>query len=193
MNLANMTLALGNRDIAFGRPALALEQDTMDGQFAAMVDRHAKFVYGVAYSILRNAHDAEDAVQDTFLKLYRSGGWQSIDDERAFLARVTWRIAVSRLSPVVRKEPNTDVASSEANPEQRLAASDWNATIHRLIDALPENLRQPLALSTVDELNSRQIAAIMGIPEGTVRTRLMRARQVLKQKLEAMGAGQHAK
>ena len=51
------------------------------------------------------------------------------------------------------------------------------------MDALPEELRQPLALSTVQELNSREIAAILDIPEGTVRTRLMRARQLLKQKL----------
>ena len=57
--------------------------------------------------------------------------------------------------------------------------------VHRLIDALPEELRQPLALSTVQELNSREIAAILDIPEGTVRTRLMRARQLLKEKLAA--------
>ena len=57
--------------------------------------------------------------------------------------------------------------------------------MHRLIDALPEELRQPLALSTVQELNSREIADILDIPEGTVRTRLMRARQMLKEKLAA--------
>jgi RNA polymerase sigma-70 factor (ECF subfamily) len=62
-----------------------------------------------------------------------------------------------------------------------------------LIDALPEELRQPLALSTVEELNSQEIAQVMGIPEGTVRTRLMRARQVLKQKLSALMAGHHGK
>jgi len=56
-----------------------------------------------------------------------------------------------------------------------------------LIDALPEELRQPLALSTVEELTSPEVARILGIPEGTVRTRLMRAREILKQKLIAAG------
>ena len=54
-----------------------------------------------------------------------------------------------------------------------------------MIDSLPEELRQPLVLSAIDELNSREIAAILALPEGTVRTRLMRARQMLKQKLAA--------
>ena len=51
-------------------------------------------------------------------------------------------------------------------------ATDWEAAVHRLIDSLPEELRQPLVLSV--EMNSREIAAAMGIAEGTVRTRLMR-------------------
>ena len=71
------------------------------------------------------------------------------------------------------------------NPEQSAIAADRHATVHRLIDALPEELRQPLALSTVDEMSSAEIAKILGIAEGTVRTRLMRARQLLKQKLQA--------
>jgi len=52
-----------------------------------------------------------------------------------------------------------------------------------MIDALPEELRLPLVLSTAEELNSREIGAILRIPEGTVRTRLQRARQILRRKL----------
>ena len=66
-----------------------------------------------------------------------------------------------------------------------MVSADWSAAIHRLVDALPEELRQPLALAAVEELNSREIAQVMGIAEGTVRTRIMRARQILKQKLES--------
>ena len=58
-----------------------------------MVERHSRFVFRVAYSLLRNAHDAEDAVQEMFLNLYRKQAWRDVRDERAFLARVTWRIA----------------------------------------------------------------------------------------------------
>jgi RNA polymerase sigma-70 factor (ECF subfamily) len=55
-----------------------------------------------------------------------------------------------------------------------------------MMDALPEDLRVPLVLSASDELNSREIGRILGVPEGTVRTRLQRARQLLRQKLGAL-------
>jgi RNA polymerase sigma-70 factor (ECF subfamily) len=74
--------------------------------------------------------------------------------------------------------------NNSPSPEDAMVSADWSAAVHRLVDALPEELRQPLALAAVEELNSREIAQVMGIAEGTVRTRIMRARQMLKQKLE---------
>jgi len=71
------------------------------------------------------------------------------------------------------------------NPEQSLASANEHAVVHAMIDALPEELRLPLVLSAFDELNSREIANILKIPEGTVRTRLQRARQMLRQKLQS--------
>ena len=157
--------------------------------FAALVERQSRFVFRVAYSVLRNSADAEDAVQETFLKLYRTGAWERMDDEKAFLARTAWRMAVDRLP---RRDESVDAASaldelptSGQSPEQAVVGNDSTAMLHRMIDSLPEDLRQPLALSALQELNSREIAAVMGINEGTVRTRLMRARQLLKEKLSA--------
>lgn len=155
-------------------------------RFAALVTRQARFAYRVAYAVLRNAHDAEDAVQETFMKLYRTGAWEAANDERAFLARAVWRMAVSLAPKRKAEELDVEVASAWATPEQMAMSADASALVHRLIDALPEELRQPLALSTVEEMNSREIAAAMGIPEGTVRTRLLRARSILRQKLVAM-------
>jgi RNA polymerase sigma-70 factor (ECF subfamily) len=155
-----------------------------EDRFTVLVERQSRFVYRVAYSVVRNAHDAEDVVQETFLKLYRLGAWEAMADERAFLARVAWRMAVDRRS----RGPNVALESPwglnpDLNPEEMAVASDRSAMVHRMMDALPEELRQPLALSSVDEMNSREIAEVMGIPEGTVRTRLVRARQVLREKL----------
>ncbi len=163
-----------------------------------LVHRQSRFVFQVAYAMLRNSHDAEDVVQETFLSLYRSGAWQKMNDERAFLARATWRQAIDRLraNPNPKQEDDNfllDLPSRENDPEQALLGADQQEAVHRLIDALPEELRQPLALSTVQELNSREIAAILDIPEGTVRTRLMRARQMLKQKLSAQIEVRYAK
>ena len=77
------------------------------------------------------------------------------------------------------------LAHMEMALEEAAIAADRNAMVTRLVDALPEELRQPLALSTVEEMTSQQIAAVMQIPESTVRGRLMRARQILKEKLAA--------
>jgi len=169
------------------------ETSGCEDRFAALVVRQSRFVFSVAYSVLRNPHDAEDVVQELFLKLYRSGGWRKMSDERAFLARAAWRAAVDRLPKRETAPAPDEIRSHGGDPEAAAIAADWNATVCRLMDALPEDLRQPLALSALNEMNSHQIGAVMGIAEGTVRTRLMRARQVLKQKLGALMAGQHGK
>ena len=164
-----------------------------EAQFAALVERESRFVFRVAYALVRNAHDAEDTVQETFLRLYRAGAWDAIDNERAFLARVAWRIAVDKLRKVRHEPLDPETALGGVSPEDAAVAADWNAAVHRLVDALPAELRQPLALSTVDELSSREIAEVMGIKEGTVRTRIMRARQILKQKLAGLMEGRYGK
>lgn len=157
--------------------------------FTAFVERQSRFVFRVAYSVVRNVQDAEDVVQETFFKLYRSGRWRGVDDERAFLARAAWRLAAGRRSAAPAAAPALEPASRGEDPEQAAIAAEWNAVVHCLVDALPEKLRQPLALSTIDELTSQQIAGIMGIPEGTVRSRLSRAREILQRKLSALMGG----
>lgn len=153
--------------------------------FEALVERRSRFAYRVAYAVLRNSHDAEDVVQETFLKLYKNRSWHDLRDEAAFVARVTWRVAVDKLVARSRSgvAHDEEPVSRDADPEQAAVDAHWRLSIHHLIDALPEELRQPLILSAIEELNSRQVAEILGIAEGTVRTRLQRARQLLKQKI----------
>jgi RNA polymerase sigma-70 factor (ECF subfamily) len=167
---------------------LARQEDAAarEARFAQLVERRSRFVFRVCYALLRNLHDAEDVVQEVFLKLYRSGAWERIEDEQAFLARTAWRIAQDKLRKHRSVTFGPDMPFVAASPEEAAIEANQNAIVHRLMDALPQELRQPLALSTVEELNSRQIAEAMGISEGTVRTRLMRARQILKQRLAAL-------
>lgn len=172
-------------------------------QFARLVERQWRFAWKVAWAILRNPQDAEDAAQEAFLKVLRSNTWRRLNDERAFIARVAWRAAVdlsaSRRTHRDRYHDPSDnghslldlVPGPGPDPESALLAANSEASIHRLIDTLPEELRQPLALSA--EMNSREIAAAMEIPEGTVRTRLMRARQILREKLAAQEERHHAR
>jgi RNA polymerase sigma-70 factor (ECF subfamily) len=162
------------------------ERTASDQEFSLLVYRQNRFVYRVAFALLRNAQDAEDIAQETFLKLFRNGRWRTMRDERAFLARTAWRLALDlRRAPAVAiAEVDADATPSRtASPEQQAVSADSTAALHRLIDALPEELRQPLALAGIDEMTSREVGAVLGIPEGTVRTRLQRARQLLKEKI----------
>jgi RNA polymerase sigma-70 factor (ECF subfamily) len=150
------------------------------------VQQHARFVFKVAYGVLRNSHDAEDVVQEVFLRVHRKGT-KGVHDLPAWLATITFRLALDR----ARKPQALDIAEFELpahDPDAEHVAMHRQQIdrVHRLIAALPEDLRYPLVLSALEELNSRQIGEVLGIPESSVRGRILRARQILKDKLAVM-------
>jgi RNA polymerase sigma-70 factor (ECF subfamily) len=161
-------------------------------RFADLAERHARLMFRVAHGLLRSVQDAEDAVQEALLKLYRTGGWQHMENEKAFLARTVWR---SGLDIVARRqsageplegEHGREFAADDASAEERLVGHGERELLRELIEGLPEELRQPLVLCAIEEMTSREIAIAMGIPEGTVRTRMMRARAELKRRFAAI-------
>jgi len=171
--------------------------DTAANEFEAAIRDHSRLVYRIAFSVLRNHHDAEDATQETFMRCLRSLRRTVVRDWRAWLARTSWRVALDR-RPRGREISMDDAAETiaslrvaGASAEEMAGNRQMEALLERLISALPTELREPLTLSTVEELASPDIARILGIPEGSVRTRLMRARQILKEKLSAVLEGGH--
>jgi RNA polymerase sigma-70 factor (ECF subfamily) len=167
-----------------------------EAAFQSFVQRNLRFAFRVAWALLRNRSDADDVVQECFLRLYRKGAWQGIDDERAYLARVVWRMARDRQRRPAREEGGMEmdtITATDHSPEAAAVSSIGIARIHRLIDTLPEELRQPLVLSTLEEMTSAQIGVALSIPEGTVRTRIQRARMLLKQKLGPYMETRHAR
>jgi len=176
----------------------AMKDREHEETFALLVARHTRLMFRVAFSLLRNKQDAEDAVQEAFLKLYRGEAWRRMENERAFLARTVWRVALDRLPNGRMQEEKQqsfnetagEFASAEGSPETCAVRSAQSARLRSMIDALPEDLRRVLVLSAIEELNSREIAELIGIPEGTVRTRMMRAREELKRLFEASGGKQ---
>lgn len=173
--------------------------DTAANEFEAVVHDHSRLVYRIAYSVLRNHHDAEDATQETFIRCLRSLRRTVVHDWRAWLARTAWRAALDRrprAQEISMDEAAETIASMRvagASVEEIVGEQQMEALLERLIAALPRELREPLALSTVEELSSPDIAQMLDIPEGSVRTRLMRARQILKEKLSAVLEGKHGK
>jgi len=177
-------------------------KDAKPGESAAetieiLVNQHAALVYRLAYAVLRNHHDAEDAAQECFLRVWK---WRDrlhqVRNLKTWLARIAWTAALDRRSnrPLfarARDEDATAVSVLESlpdgglAPDEQLAREQLRQLLEQMIAGLPDDLRQPLELSTVQELNSAEIAEIMEIPENSVRTRLLRARRLLKGKLAA--------
>ncbi len=165
-----------------------------DREVEALVAEHAGMVFRIAYSILRNHLDAEDAAQEAFLralKFQRRSG--TVRNPKTWIARIAWTTALDRRrqsSPAWMEQMDEDEAGRIAAPlipaDEHLAGREMQQLLERLIARLPEDLRLPLELFTVQELNSAEISEVMGIPEGSVRTRLLRARQLLKEKMATL-------
>lgn len=157
--------------------------------FSAVVDRQGRFLYRVAFGLMRNVEDAEDVVQEALLKLFRGDGWREMVDERAFLARVVWRVGLDRIAArrVHADVTEMEVAAMGETAEEAMAGEAERVVLRRLIEGLPEELRRPLVLSAIEEMTSREVGVAMGIPEATVRGRVMRARAELKRRFEAVG------
>jgi RNA polymerase sigma-70 factor, ECF subfamily len=177
--------------------AMALAR-TDEDQLELAVREHARLVYRVAYSVLRNHHDAEDATQETFVRVLRyRRKLAGIRDPRTWLARIAWRVAVERR----RKAPEisldeedqivAQVRSLAAGADEILMSAEMNSYLAAMIATLPGKLRDPLRLSTVEEMSPADIAGVLGIKEAAVRSRLFRARQILREKLTALLEGKH--
>jgi RNA polymerase sigma-70 factor (ECF subfamily) len=164
----------------------------------ALVREHSRLVYRIAYAALRGHHDAEDATQETFMRVLRyNSKLAAIEDPKTWLARIAWRVAVDRSRQRGRtreiplentEQPLADVASSDAPADQTVQGTQVSAALEKMIAALPEKLRAPLILSTVEEMSPREVAATLGINEAAVRSRVFRARQILRDKLAAKSA-----
>ena len=164
-----------------------------------LVREQARFVYRVVYSVLRNHHDAEDAVQETFLRVWRHRSeLRDLREARPWLARIAWRVAVDkrRRVPDLSLEAHEEAArgvrelrAEGAGAEELAISGQMQELLAALIASLPRDLREVLTLSTVEEMSSADVGAALGIPEVTVRTRLFRARQLLRAKLTAVMEG----
>lgn len=159
---------------------------------ATAVRQHARLVYRIAYSVLRNDAEAEDATQETFLRALRYGKKMAgVNDQKAWLARIAWRVAVERRKRVATAAAKTEEAgralvSSNHGADRILLENERNAALEQLIASLPSPLRDPLVLSTLEEIAPREVAAMLGISEAAVRSRSFRAREILRGKLLAL-------
>jgi RNA polymerase sigma-70 factor, ECF subfamily len=161
--------------------------DAEEAALAALVDQYAGALYRVAFSVLRNPADAEDAVQEAFLRVLRHRDTLiEVRDHRVWLIRIVWNIVLDRKRRA-KTRPETDdveelarvLPSSGLSAEQMAAASQHHAHVLACVDQLPQKEREVLQLSAFEELSSVEIAGVLGITESSVRSRLFRARNLM--------------
>jgi RNA polymerase sigma-70 factor, ECF subfamily len=160
-----------------------------------LVREHSRFVYRIAYAVLRRHHEAEDATQKTFIRVWRyRSKLAAVEDPKTWPARIAWRVAVDQSKQQGRKReiplegPERsfeEFASSDVTADETVQGSQVRTVIDGLIAALPNKLRQSLILSTIEEMSPREAGATLGINEAAVRSRVFRARQILRDKLSA--------
>jgi RNA polymerase sigma-70 factor (ECF subfamily) len=168
-----------------------------DQAIETLVREHSRLVYRIAYAVLRQHQDAEDATQEAFVRVLRySSRLALVENPKTWLARIAWRVAVNRnkrrgheqaIPLEDHKMGMPEIASSEVGADATLQGRQLATEIEKLITALPQKLRAPLVLSTLQEMTPREIAATLNINEAAVRSRVFRARQILKEKLAQRG------
>ena len=173
--------------------ATTTEHD-QDELLEVLVQQHARLVYRIAFAVLRRHHDAEDATQETFMRVLRyKSKLATVEDPKAWLVRIAWRVAVDRTSLRGRtreiplddpERPIEEPASPDALADATVHGTQLGAALEKMIAILPAKLREPLVLSTVKDMSPAEVAATLGIKESAVRSRVFRARQILKEKLQ---------
>jgi len=157
--------------------------------FRQLVERYQVAVHNLAYRMLGDPNDAEDAAQEIFMRIYRQLG--RYDPSRKFS---TWTLAIAtnycidqlrrrRMQLVPLENIIPWARSREVGPEGEAITQEARDDVQRLIMRLPEKYRAPLVLRYFEELSCAEIAEVLGMPEGTVKTQIHRARKSLEKLL----------
>jgi RNA polymerase sigma-70 factor, ECF subfamily len=159
----------------------------LDQEFEARLAESSRLAFRIAYGVLRHREDAEDVAQEAMTKAYRNfPRLRERDRFRAWLVRIAWRLAIDHQRSSKRRTNGRMVPFSE-NVETAadiLSARERSARLWNAIDALPEKLRIVTVLAGIEEHDISEVALLLDLPEGTVKSRLFLARQRLKELLQ---------
>ncbi len=161
---------------------------SLDERFESEVMPHARSLYGTALRLTRNPQDAEDLLQETLLRAYRGfAGYRPGTNVRAWLFTILHRVRTDMLRKRGRSPQTTELTDDgpavPADYEARLTAG--NEEVQRALAEVPEVFRSALVLRDVEEFSYEEIAGILGVPVGTVMSRIHRGRAHLRRLLAA--------
>ena len=172
--------------------------------FDQLVERHSDRAFQLAYSILQNRQDAEEVVQDAFIRIYRSlGNFRGDSQFSTWMYRIVVNLCnnkfrwnkvrganctISMDAPLSNAEGDDDLRlelpSSDASPNEQAEFADLRERLEKAMATLPESYRTAVMLRNVQQLDYEEIAKILDCAVGTVKSRINRGRELLRQALK---------
>ena len=184
---------------AFDESALVARAQAGDqSAFTTLVDHYQRKIYRVGKNITQNNEDAEDVLQETFLKAYEHlGGFQGNSKFYTWIVRIAVNEALMKLrkrkgdrfvsldEPIEtgEEEVKREIAVWEDNPEQRYSREEMQRILDEAVDDLKPDFRTVFVLRDIEELSTEETAEALGISVPAVKSRLLRARLALREKL----------
>ena len=168
--------------------------------FETLVERYQQQVYNLALRMVNNDADAQDLAQEAFVRAWRSlGSFHHTSQFSTWLYRLTSNICIDFLRAQKRRkvvsltmlrddeDSQWDLPDDDPLPEQQMIAAEEREALSRAFAALDPEFRQVLTLRIVNGCSYQQIGEILDLPEGTVKSRLSRAREQLRKKMNTSG------
>ena len=179
--------AIARHSLGDGGTMAAISSE-VDREFEARLSDSSAMAIRVAFSVLRNQADAEDVAQEAFTKAHHAfHQLRDRDRFRAWLVRMTWRMALDHLRSK-RRRMIRDMAAVPPlvfgpTVEEAAIEDERKSQVWRAVDALPQRFRLVIVLSAMEGHSVKDVSALLGVAEGTVKSRLFKARRLLQEKL----------
>ena len=166
-------------------------EDDLEREFEARMVESSTLAFRVAFGVLRQREDAEDVAQEALVRAHRS--FRQLRDRerfRAWLVRMTWRLAINRRRADQRRLARESTLVDAPMPpstgaqHEAIAARERVQQLWQAIDALPDKLRMVIVLAGIEGHDVQSVAGLLGLPQGTVKSRLFLGRQRLKELLQ---------
>ena len=158
-----------------------------------LVAEHADRVYRLAYRLSGNQHDAEDLTQETFIRVFRSLNNYKPGTFEGWLHRITTNLfldMVRRRNKIRMEALDTGyerLTDGRPDPQQAFAEANLDPDLQRALDSLAPDFRAAVVLCDIEGLSYEEVGATLGVKMGTVRSRILRGRQGIRDFLEARG------
>jgi RNA polymerase sigma-70 factor (ECF subfamily) len=177
-------------------PVASLHADivSVPGLLEHELERHLQaattLAFRVAWSVLRDQMEAEDVAQDAVVKAYeKSRSLRDRERFRPWLVRIAWRLALDRRRARGRRERREGAVAAGPpgrSAEEAVLAREREEKVWEAVESLPEKLRVVVVLGAMEGHDVREVAALLGVPEGTVKSRLHLARRRLAESLRCL-------